>query len=134
MNYKELIGDPPKSRNKMLKGEHRDLFIAAEKVELKGMEQSGTYEWVPGCSIGQYTVQGVGPKVLPCLWRYEVKTDRPKARIVVDGSKQRASEFESLFAPVCRALTFRLLAIYALMKGFRIRQADVKQAFYICTS
>ena len=58
-----------------------------------------------------------------------MKTDRPKARIVVDGSKQRASDFESLFAPVCRALTFRLLAIYALEKGFRIRQADVKQAF-----
>ena len=75
VNYKELIGDPPKSRNKMLKGEHRDLFIAAEKVELKGMEQSGTYEWVPECSIGQYTVQGVRPKVLPCLWRYEVKPD-----------------------------------------------------------
>ena len=26
-------------------------------------------------------------------------------------------------------MTFRLLAIYALEKGFRIRQADVKQAF-----
>jgi hypothetical protein len=129
VNYKELIGDPPKSRNKMLKGEHRDLFIEAEKKEIAGMEESGTYEWVPECSIGQYTVQGVRPQVLPCLWRYEVKTDRPKARIVVDGSKQRASDFESLFAPVCRALTFRLLCIYALQKGFRIRQADVKQAF-----
>ena len=58
-----------------------------------------------------------------------MKTDRPKARIVVDGSKQAASDFESLFAPVCRSLTFRLLAIYALEKGFGIRQADVKQAF-----
>ena len=38
VNYKELIGDPPKSRNKMLKGEHRDLFIEAEKKEIKGME------------------------------------------------------------------------------------------------
>ena len=93
------------------------------------MEESGTYEWVPECSIGQYMVQGARPKVLPCLWRYEVKTGRVKARIVVDGSKQAASDFDSLFAPVCRSLTFRLLAICVLEKGFRIRQADEKQAF-----
>jgi hypothetical protein len=47
----------------------------------------------------------------------------------VDGSRERANEYEDLFAPVCRAVTFRLLLIYALDRGYQVHQADVKQAF-----
>ena len=111
----------------MLRGEHKDAFLKAERTELDGLDSMGTFEYIHYTDLPKNG--GVRIKILPTHWRYAVKPDRLKARLVINGSRESKTDYDDLFAPVCRAVTFRLLLIVALQKGWDVRQADVKQAF-----
>jgi hypothetical protein len=113
----------------MLKGEHREAFMKAERVELDGLDSMDTFEYVHYSQLPKGDGKENRINILPTHWRYAVKPDRLKARLVIDGSRESKTDYDDLFAPVCRAVTFRLLLILALEKGWDVRQADVKQAF-----
>jgi hypothetical protein len=55
---------------------------------------------------------------------------RNKARLVAQGFYQKEGvDFEETFAPVARIEAIRMLLAYAVSKGFKLYQMDVKSAF-----
>ena len=86
-----------------------------------------TFEYVHVSELPR--VPGKKLNILNCIWRYKIKPDRVKARICINGARQRREDYGDVFAPVCRFVTFRLLLILAMQKGWVVKQADIKQAF-----
>jgi hypothetical protein len=77
-----------------------------------------------------------GRKPITCRWVYTVKRDemgrikRYKARLVIHGFKQRPGlEYSETYAPVIRFETIRSAIYFALKRGWKIMQYDVKTAF-----
>ena len=65
-------------------------------------------------------------------WVYIIKSDgRYKARLVVQGCKQEKEpqEHQSIFAPVVKGVTIRLIIAQACMLRLHIYQMDVSNAF-----
>ncbi|KAG8474566.1 hypothetical protein CXB51_031309 [Gossypium anomalum] len=71
-----------------------------------------------------------------CKWIFKVKkkadgnVDRYKARLVAKGFSQHAGiDFRDTFSPVLRAITIITILAVAIMKGWKLRQVDVNNAF-----
>jgi len=119
--------EEPKSQKHAYQSKHKSLFVAAEKSELAGLDDMNTFEYVSVSELPR--VPGKKLNILNCIWRYKIKPDRVKARICINGARQRREDYGDVFVPVCRFVTFRLLLILAMQKGWVVKQADIKQAF-----
>jgi hypothetical protein len=87
----------PATRTKMLRGEHKDAFLKAERTELDGLGSMGTFEYIHYTDLPKNG--GVRIKILPTHWRYAVKSDRLKARLVIDGSRESKTDYASVIWP-----------------------------------
>ena len=99
----------------------------AMKEELDAMEANNTWEVTP-LPKGKHTIG--------CRWVYRVKrkqdgsVDRYKARLVAKGYTQQAGiDFQDTFSPVAKLTTVRVLLALAAVKGWRLLQLDVNNAF-----
>jgi hypothetical protein len=55
---------------------------------------------------------------------------RNKAHLIAQGFSQVESlDFGETFAPVARLKAIRILLVFAVLKGFKLYQMDVKSAF-----
>ena len=68
---------------------------------------------------------------IPTKWVYIKSDGRYKARLVVQGCKQEKEpqEHQSIFAPVVKGVTIRLIIVLACMLRLYIYQMDVSSAF-----
>jgi hypothetical protein len=76
-------------------------------------------------------VNAIGTK---CVFKNKQGEDdeivRNKARLVAQGYSQVEDlDFEETFAPVARVKAIRILIAFAMSKGFKLYQMDVKSAF-----
>jgi hypothetical protein len=77
-----------------------------------------------------------GVKLIGCKWVYPIKLqadgsiDRHKARLVALRNWQEYGlDYEKTFAPVAKMTIVRTVMAIALLKGWSLRQMDVKNAF-----
>ena len=75
-------------------------------------------------------------KAIGTKWVFKNKMDehgvitRNKARLVAKGYCQMEGiDFDETFAPVARLEAIRMFLAYAIQKGFKVYQMDVKSAF-----
>ncbi|KAM1701493.1 hypothetical protein ACFXTN_024755 [Malus domestica] len=97
------------------------------KEEFVSLQKQGTWELVP---------PPVDRNVIGSKWVYKIKKDqdgkvsRYKARLVAQGySQEQGLDYDETFSPVVRHTTVRLVLSLAAMKGWELRQLDVKNAF-----
>jgi hypothetical protein len=74
--------------------------------------------------------------LIDCKWVYRIKKrsdgtiDRYKARLVVEGFKQRYDiDYEDTFSPMVKIATIITVLSLAISRGWSLRQLDVKNAF-----
>jgi hypothetical protein len=120
----------PKHFKEAMSSPDRKHWLKAINNELMAVKQAGTYRLIPLYSVPK------GTRVIGYTWVFKIKNNedgtiaRFKARICVDGSKQRAGvDYEQTFAPVANATTVRLVLALAATKGLHLRQYDVEVAF-----
>ncbi|GJS73677.1 retrovirus-related pol polyprotein from transposon TNT 1-94 [Tanacetum coccineum] len=113
VNFKEAVADPG--------------WCAAMDVELKALEENGTWE---------LTVLLAGKKAIGSHWIFKTKLkadgteERKKARLVVQGNRQRHGiDYQETFAHVAKMVTVRSLLAIAAVKGWFTCQMDVSNAF-----
>jgi hypothetical protein len=97
--YSLGFGDEPLDRKEALNRNDWKEWEKAEKVELKGLEDRKTFEYVPIDSVPK------GKKIIRCKWVYKRKPDRYKARLVVKGFMQSPFDYGETYAPVCKLNT-----------------------------
>uniref|UniRef100_A0A2N9H2D8 Reverse transcriptase Ty1/copia-type domain-containing protein n=1 Tax=Fagus sylvatica TaxID=28930 RepID=A0A2N9H2D8_FAGSY len=100
---------------------------AAMKDEMHALHHNNTWTLVP---------RQPGMNVIGCRWIFKTKLhsdgslDRLKARLVAKGYNQREGvDFLETFSPVIRPATIRTVLTLATVKGWSLRQLDVKNAF-----
>ena len=77
---------------------------------------------------------GCNPIGTKCVWKNIEGEDgmvvRNKARLVAQGFSQKEGiDYEETFAHVARLEAIRILLAFAVAKGFKLFQMDVKSAF-----
>ena len=119
----------PKTRSAMLKGTEHDVknYLEAEERELLGIHKHGTFEKV-------YCPEGRTP--ITCRWVYDLKRNAKgeiilfKARLVVHGFKQQEGiDFNKTFSSTAQVRTFRVFVALAVIRGLKITQYDISNAF-----
>ena len=82
------------------------------------------------------TVDKLGILVQGCKWIYKMKTDaqghvvRYKTRLVAQGYTQEYDvDYEEVFAPVLKQITFRTLLVMAGKQKLTVRYYNVKKLF-----
>ena len=100
---------------------------AAMKDEMHALHHNNTWALVP---------RQPDMNVIGCRWIFKTKLhsdgslDGLKARIVTKGYNQREGvDFLETFSPVIRPATIRTVLTLATVKGWSLRQFDVKNAF-----
>jgi hypothetical protein len=120
----------PKHYGEAMTSPDRKHWQQAIKTELDAVKAAGTYRLVPLSRVPD------GCRVIGYTWVFKIKNRedgsiaRYKARICVDGSKQKHGiDYDQTFAPVANATTIRLVLAIAASKGLHMRQYDVETAF-----
>lgn len=87
-------------------------------------------------NVWELTTLPPGKKAIGCRWIFAKKADengkvvRHKARLVAQGFTQKYGvDYDEVFAPVVKQVTFRALFSVASQKGLLIKHADVKTAY-----
>jgi hypothetical protein len=117
----------PDTWNDMLKHPHRDAFLTAAAIEVKGLERKETFEIVP--KSNDRSIQ-----VLPLRWVFTYKFDedgyliKHKARICVRGDLEWVTSEEKRAATLA-ARTARMLFALVAAFDFDMRQLDAVNAF-----
>uniref|UniRef100_A0A2N9GS34 Reverse transcriptase Ty1/copia-type domain-containing protein n=1 Tax=Fagus sylvatica TaxID=28930 RepID=A0A2N9GS34_FAGSY len=100
---------------------------AAMKDEMHALHHNNTWTLVP---------RQPGMNVIGCRWIFKTKLhsdgslERLKARLVAKGYNQREGvDFLETFSPVIRPATIHTVLTLATVKGWSLRQLDVKNAF-----
>ena len=100
---------------------------AAMDDEMKALHQNNTWVLVP---------RQPSMHIIGCRWIFKTKLhsdgslDRLKARLVAKGyNQQEGVDFLETFSPVIRPATIRIILTLATVKGWSLRQLDVKNAF-----
>ena len=78
----------------------------------------------------------VGSNVMRCHYVFDLKPrpdgsiDKFKARLVADGNSQKQGvDFDAVFATVVKLASIRIILAVAALRGWRLWQFDIKQAF-----
>ncbi|CAI7772977.1 unnamed protein product [Closterium sp. NIES-53] len=119
----------PATVQQALEGEHKEKWREAMDRELKALQDRNTWKIVPISMARNKTI-------LTGKWVFRVKTkadgtiDKFKARWVIRGfDQEHGRNFIETFAPVSRHTSLRILLAVAAMKGKKLRQIDVANAF-----
>lgn len=117
----------PKNYEEAMTCKNSQKWLEAMLEELRSIEDNDTWKKLQ---------LPPGRKAIGCKWVYKLKTDgqgnvvRHKARLVAKGFSQKFGiDYDEVFAPVARSQTFRLLLSVAGMRGYKVKQFDIKTAF-----
>ena len=90
--------------------------------EIKALQRNETWAIIPKAQAKGHILSG--------KWVYKIKEDgKFKSRWVIRGFEQKLDIWESTRAAVVQATTTRILLSLAAQYGWKIRTADVKNAF-----
>ena len=116
--------DEPKSIKAALLSEHKKAWWDAIMAEWNGLWDMDTFEWVMLRDLPK------DAKPLHLLWRFKVKPDRLKARCCINGKQEDPTDYDNIYAPVCRYSTLRILLWKAVQNpDFVHGNCDVCQAY-----
>lgn len=117
----------PKNRQEALAGPDKEAWIKAMDEEMESLNKNQTW---------QLTETPNDRKIIGCKWVFKKKvnqgdgTIRYKARLVAQGFSQRyGTDYDEVFAPVVRPVTFRLLLTISGKRNLHIYHYDAKTAF-----
>lgn len=93
-------------------------------------ELKSTYE----LDVYEETDLPLGEKAIGCKWVFKVKRDanvqtKCKARLVVQGFGQGATDYDELFAPTLRNSSLYSALVIAAKEDYVIRHLDIKTAY-----
>ncbi|KAE9170869.1 hypothetical protein PF005_g27386 [Phytophthora fragariae] len=119
----------PSTYRQAKQSDHWPEWKAAMEEELASLREHGTWKLVA-------RVKAKRQRVITNKWVYTIKRDaqgrirRFKARLVIHGFRQQEGvDYAETYAPVIRFETIRAAILYALKRGWNIRQYDVMTAF-----
>ncbi|CAI7884241.1 unnamed protein product [Closterium sp. NIES-53] len=122
----EMPGEPA-TLKEALESSDAEEWKKAMESELKSIEENGTWELVE---------LPEGRKAITSKWLFKIKSDadgkieRYKSRLVAKGYQQKEKvDYKELFSPVVKPTTLRTLLAGAAIKGWVVKQMDVKTAF-----
>lgn len=117
----------PSSYKEAMTGPCKELWKEAIEDELQSLDQNHVWD---------FEALPAGKKTIGCRWIFKRKTDeqgqvvRYKARLVAQGYTQKFGEdYDEVFAPVVKQITYRTLFSVASQKKMLIKHADVKTAY-----
>lgn len=117
----------PRTYNEAINGPESVQWKAAIEEELDSLRTNGTWE---------LTDLPADRKAIGSKWIFKRKQDeygnvvRYKARLVAQGFTQKyGTDFDEVFAPVVKQVTFRVLLSVANQKKMIVKHADVKTAY-----
>lgn len=117
----------PKSLSEALSSAQRDKWLEAMRSEMESLNRNDTWE---------LRELPEGKSAVGCKWVYKLKRngageiERYKARLVAQGFSQKfGTDYDQVFAPVARQMTFRALLALASREGHIVRHVDAKTAF-----
>ncbi|KAJ0391857.1 hypothetical protein P43SY_008830 [Pythium insidiosum] len=120
----------PKSHKDAISSDYSEYWRAAEEDELSSLCAHGTWMEVRRDAVPR------SHRVITCRWVYTAKAEadgfvaRFKARLVIHGFRQRQGiDYEETYALVVRYDSIRAVLYYAVRRGWRVYQFDVKTAF-----
>ena len=123
----QSLGTDPKSYREAIASENKERWKEAMESEWNALKDNETFEIVKA----RHGIRPVG-----CRWVFKTKLkadgtiERYKARLVARGFSQRPGiDFFETFAPVARLESIRIILAIAVSKGYKIYQADVKNAY-----
>lgn len=119
---------PPEDYDEAISRSDRDIWIAAMKREVVGLDERKAY------SVSDLPP---GRKAIGVRWVYDYKRDefgtpipgKEKGRLVAQGFSQRPEDFNHTYAPVPKLTSDRILLAYANHHDLEILFFDVKTAF-----
>lgn len=121
------LPDEPRSYKEAVNGPESDKWKQAICNELKSQRENQTWEEAE---------LPPGRKVVGCRWVFKRKYDEDgnviqyKARLVAQGFNQvYGVDFDEIFAPVAKQVTFRTLLTIAARRGMLVKHLDVKTAY-----
>ena len=120
-----LPGQEPRTVKQAFQSPQASLYQQAFQAELEALRNNDVFEEVKLTDVPQ------GTKILRSVVTFKHKSDnRVKARICVDGSRQRFGEdYDQSYAPVAMATTFRAMLSTAAATGAQIHKLDITSAF-----
>lgn len=117
----------PRTWKEAMSGAHRAEWKAAMNEEMESLYENHTWE---------LTALPADRKTIGSKWVYKRKinpengTARFKARLVAQGFAQKyGTDYDEVFAPVVKSVTFRLLLAIAGKRNLSIHHYDAKTAF-----
>lgn len=121
-----MLGDEP-SQAEALYGPDREMWVAPMEVELKKLEERGTWKLVP---------RPEGVNVIPSKWVLRKKRDtsnevkKLKARLVAGGHRQKLGvDFDETSSPTIRLETLRYIVALATENDWEIDVIDFVNAY-----
>uniref|UniRef100_A0A2N9EXT0 Uncharacterized protein n=1 Tax=Fagus sylvatica TaxID=28930 RepID=A0A2N9EXT0_FAGSY len=123
-----VVSPPTPAEPKTVKSAlHDPGWRAAMNDEMQALHQNHTWVLVP---------RQADMNIIGCRWIFKTKLhsdgslDRLKARLVAKGyNQQEGVDYLDTFSPVIRPATIRIVLTLATVKGWSLRQLDVKNAF-----
>jgi hypothetical protein len=120
----------PRHFAEAMRSPDRKHWLNAIDEELSALRKLGCYKLLSQSQVPE------GGHVIGYTWVFKIKINadgsvaRYKARICVDGSKQKHGiDFTETFSPVANAATIRLVIAIATHQRMLLRQFDIKLAF-----
>ncbi|CAI7913205.1 unnamed protein product [Closterium sp. NIES-54] len=122
----EMPGEPATFKE-ALESSDAEEWKKAMESELKSIEENGTWELVE---------LPEGRKAITSKWLFKInsstdgKIEHYKSRLLAKGYQQKEKvDYTELFGPVVKPTTLRTLLAGASIKGWVVKQMDVKTAF-----
>ena len=129
VTYKADESRDPRNFKEAMESANKIEWKKAMELELETIEENNTWE---------LTELPKGKQLVGSKWVFKTKHGsgenegevKHKARLVAQGFSQKFGvDYDEVFAPVARSVTFRLLLSIAGERNYKVQQYDVKSAF-----